>query len=219
MTREEFLKDIGPYAGGLWPKFHLTEEQNELWFHSLRFTDVHTTRQALANAYARTKWKEPALADVLAAVKELKRAHTSGDPDFDADHIAQVQREQAEDVIALQDWTAEDYENGKREIIAHEPGLAVFEGAPANGVMWRHFLVERYLYERVATFPGSARVIHRPGEKDVIIPPPVVYVSRAMAWANGPQPRRVGFQSVSGGARERHAAQNAKVALNEAVTV
>ncbi len=215
MTREEFT-GIGQYAMGLWPKFHLTEEQKELWFHGLRFTDVHTTRQALANAYARTKWKEPALADVLAAVKELKRAHV-GETDFDADHIAQVQREQADDAAALQGWTPEDYENGKREIIAHEPGLAVFEGMPANGSMWRHFLVERYLFERVATFPGKTTIIRRPGEQDVFIPPPVVYVSRAMAWANGPQPRRVGIQSVSGGARERHAAQNAKVELNEAV--
>ncbi len=218
MTRDEFFKDVGPYVSTLWVKLKLTPEQSEMWFHKLRFYTVHDARAALGEAYATGKWKEPTLSDVCHMLKTAARTKVDGDTDFDAGHIAQVADEEQEEASLLAEWTPEDYENGKREIIAHEPGLAVFEGMPANGSMWRHFLVERYLFERVATFPGKTTIIRRPGEKDVFIPPPVAYVSRAMAWANGPQPRRTGIHSVSGGARERHAAQTAKVELNEAVT-
>ncbi len=218
MTRQEFENDVGAYASKLWPKLLLTNEQSEMWFHKLSSHTTFDVRKVLGEAYASCKWKEPALADVVALLKAETRMEVKTSKDFSPELIAQVNEEEQEEAALLAEWTPEDYENGKREIIAHEPGMAVFEGVPANGPMWRHFLVERYLFERVATFPGKTQIIRRPNEQDVIIPPPVVYVSRAMAWANGPQPRRVGIQSVSGGARERHAAQEAKVELNEAVT-
>ncbi len=50
--------------------------------------------------------------------------------------------------------------------------------------MWTHFLVERYVHNRVITFPGKVRVHRRKGQPDVIEQPREFMISRDEHWEN-----------------------------------
>ncbi len=146
MNRTDF-DELGRYVSGLWPQWNPTPEQREAWFHEMRFTPLDTARQALHNAFTRTKWKEPALIDVLHAIKELRRGErVQDDPDFTPEYLEQIKRESDEDNALLADWTPQEFENGKAEVIAHEPGMVIFEMMQATGRFWRHILAERYAH-------------------------------------------------------------------------
>lgn len=182
MTREEFAQ-LSDYATRLWPAFEPTVEQAEIWYDDLRRFDYHTARQALGAAYSTTKWKIPTIPDIREAIKKLLRGRMGEtDVDFPPEFVAQVKDEEAEEAMHLSDWTREDFENGKKEIMLREPGMDRFEKLKANGKMWRHFLCERYVHYRITLFPGVVRVEKRRKPTDVIHRPSPVQMSRDAWW-------------------------------------
>ncbi len=159
MTREE-LDEVGEYAVELWPKFSLTAAQREMWYHKMRWHTSHDARKALGEAYANGRWKEPTLADVLAAIRSLSRMNVNTKSDFSPQHIDQVRREEREDDELLKDWTPEEIAAGKAEIIRNEPSMAVMDAMGASGAFWRHFIVERYVFNRAAIIGPDGLVSH-----------------------------------------------------------
>lgn len=211
MNRTDF-DELGRYVSGLWPQWNPTPEQREAWFHEMRFTPLDTARQALHNAFTRTKWKEPALIDVLHAIKELRRGErVQDDPDFTPEYLEQIKRESDEDNALLADWTPQEFENGKAEVIAHEPGMVIFEMMQATGRFWRHILAERYAHGRATIY--STGIITRNGKAVRVPCANPQQISREEYWKAGPQPSRVGIKTVGNGKKERVGAQEAKVEL------
>ncbi len=196
MTRDEFLSQVGTYVSKLWPRLVLNTEQTEIWFHKLKAHTTYDVRKVLGEAYAATKWKEPALADVIAILKSSGRAKVKTVEDFPPELIAQVKREEQEEAEMLAAWVPEDYENGKAEIIRNEPGMKQMECLPARSAFWIHFLCERYVYGRAMIFSHGV----------------MSEIDRDMYWAK-PQPSRGGLLPVPNGKTERVAAQGAKVDL------
>lgn len=73
MEPSEFQTEIGPYVGNLWPGFQLNAVQTEIWFSKLKNSDVPTVKRAVAEAYARSTWKEPQLGDVVISLKDIEK--------------------------------------------------------------------------------------------------------------------------------------------------
>lgn len=182
MTESEF-GDLGTYLAKLWPKFSLTEEQRQVWLQKLRFIDIFTARQAAGDAYAADLWATPKLAELIAAIKNLKRGGAGKvDVDFSAEFLAQVEREEAEEAAIIADWTPTEIENGKAEIIRNEPGMTLISDLPGAGKLWRHFLVERYAHERAMIFPGNMTVTQE-GRVRKFHLPVAIPVNRDAYWA------------------------------------
>lgn len=79
MTREEMENEVGPYAANLWRKMiPLNSDQIGVWFQKLSRHSVSDTRQAIANAFSKSKYNEPRLGEILEALGQLtKSAHVA----------------------------------------------------------------------------------------------------------------------------------------------
>ncbi len=177
MDRKEFI-DIGNYAASLWPKWSLTDEQRELWWHKLQRWSSHDAREAIASAYTAGRWKEPTLSEVLIALKALRRAEvaSTGEAfDISPEYLEMVQREEAEEAALLAQWSDADLADAKAEILRREPWLKMFDTLLPTGPFFRHLIVERFVHQRAATYPNAHR-----HHKDPLGSP--CYISRDDFW-------------------------------------
>ncbi len=207
MSNLEF-DDFIDYLKSLWPKYAPTGAQLAVWWESFRKPDHQRARRCAAELFKRTKWPEPRLNEILDLLRK-ERGQDSGDADFTPEHIAQCQAEASSDAALLADWTEQEFIDGKAEIIAHEPGMALFDAFPANGRFWKHFFVERYVHHRATIF-GSG--IMTQNGRHVRSPTAIPQqIPRDEYWKAGPQPRRTGIKSVPDLRNDKIAAQAAKV--------
>ncbi len=182
MTHLEYI-ELGKYAAELWPKLSLNASQSKQWEDRMYRTNFATAKQALDDAYAAGTWAVPTLPEVLRAVHAIKRGDGGVvDADFPPEVIQQVDREEAEEAQALADWTTQELEDGKAEIMRREVGMKEFRGMAADGSFWRHFLCERYVHHRVTLFPGKVQVFKNPGAPDRIVRPAPMQMSRDAYW-------------------------------------
>lgn len=160
MNRDDFTANVAAYIRSLWPKYEPTPEQVEIWFHRIKSFSVEECREALAGAYARGKFTAPTLAEVIEELRKLRKdaagTYQALRPDIDPAHIATCRRDSEDENFVLSQWTKEDREAAKWQILCNEPDLdPAFGKLSAMGETWRHLIISRCVEKAVTIYPDG----------------------------------------------------------------
>lgn len=154
--KAEFSSQVGAYLTALWPAFELTLPQAEVWHDALKYFDVFTVREAVGRVYAASRYKEPRLAEVLDACRQLRRGERKHEVFTAAEEPGLREKcdaQHAETLRALAGYTRQDLEDAKAYILEREPELGQFRSLPADGQMWPRLIETRMVEKRVTVFP------------------------------------------------------------------
>jgi len=164
MTKSEFL-EFGPYLTSLWPKWKLTPEQGEIWWHRLQYVTLFDARKAAGDAYADGRWKEPTLSEILDALKAVKRGNVKSNYDgLPPEFIQRCADEEAETDRLLANYSDADLKDGKEIILSKEPELFPLSRLSHAGKWWRHLFCSRFVHHSVAVPDGNGVWKHIPVE-------------------------------------------------------
>lgn len=154
MTDSEF-GTFSTYITSLWPKLTLNQDQCQVWFARLRNATLFDARNAAARHYESSKFA-PTLADIAAELKKTRNEHREQQALIPNEQVEAIMFEENEEAEILADWTDDDRESGRKQIIEHEHGMEMLIGrCGLRHPMLTHFLVERFVNNRATVFPKS----------------------------------------------------------------
>lgn len=160
MTDAEF-QEFGAYLTKLWPKFTMTTEQRDIWRAKFGRVTIFDARQAAANVMETSRYATPRMGEITEALRKVRVASPvrAGNDEVDQELREQVAREEAEEAAEIAEWTDQEREDGRREILRRERGMAPLIGkCGVRSPMLTHFLVERFVHHRATVFPGKITV-------------------------------------------------------------